>query len=182
MSLIMRSLSILALAVLVVGCAKGTDDLREWTAEVRERDPEPIDPIPPIRTPEVVAYEAMQLRDPFQRSRTGAEEEEQEEEAASDEEERGGPRPDPDRRKEYLEGFPLDTLDMVGTISIDGVQFALIQDNENVVHRVREGNYMGQNHGLVLDVQPSHVEVRELVQDGRGGWQERRVRVAMAED
>jgi type IV pilus assembly protein PilP len=178
MSLMMRSLSVLALALLLVGCQKGTDDLREWTDRVRDREPEPIEPIPPIRTPEVVAYEAMEMRDPFQLAGRAAEEEEEEVAA----EEGGGLRPDPDRRKEYLEGFPLDTLEMVGTLTIDGTQYALIQDNENVVHRVREGNYMGQNHGLVLNVQPSHVEVRELVQDGRGGWSERRVRVAMAED
>ncbi|NBD96129.1 MAG: hypothetical protein GVY11_06620 [Gammaproteobacteria bacterium] len=178
MSLTMRSLSVLALALLLVGCQKGTGDLREWTADVREREPEPIEPIPPIRTPEVVAYEAMDLRDPFQLAGRASEEEEDEEVAS----EGGGLRPDPDRRKEYLEGFPLDTLDMVGTITVDGVQYALIQDNENVVHQVREGNYMGQNHGLVLNVQPNQVELREIVQDGRGGWVERRVRVAMAED
>jgi len=178
MSLMMRSLLVLALAVLLVGCQRGTEDLREWTDEVRQREPEPIEPIPPIQTPEVVSYEAMDLRDPFHLSGR-ADEEEQEEEAAS---EGGGLRPDPDRRKEYLEGFPLDTLEMVGTITIDGDQYALIQDNENVVHRVREGNYMGQNHGLVMSVTPTQVEVREIVQDGRGGWDERRVRVAMAED
>lgn len=177
MSVMMRSLSVLALALLLVGCQKGTGDLREWTAQVRQREPEPIEPIPPIRTPEVVSYEAMDLRDPFQLA--GRASEEEDEEVAG---EGGGLRPDPDRRKEYLEGFPLDTLEMVGTITIDGDQYALIQDNESVVHRVREGNYMGQNHGLVMSVQPTQVEVRELVQDGRGGWVERRVRVAMAED
>ncbi len=178
MSLMMRSLSVLALALLLVGCQKGTADLQEWTRQVRDREPEPIEAIPPIRTAEVVSYEAMELRDPFQvAGRTTQEEEEQ-----VAEEEGGGLRPDPDRRKEYLEGFPLDTLEMVGTLTIDGVEYALIQDNERVVHRVREGNYMGQNHGLVLDVQSGYVEVRELVQDGRGGWIERRVRVAMAED
>lgn len=177
MSLMMRSLSVLALALLLVACQQGTDDLRDWTAQVRDREPDPIEPIPPIRTPEVVSYEAMELRDPFQLAGRSAEEEEEEVAA-----EGGGLRPDPDRRKEYLEGFPLDTLDMVGTLTIDGTQYALIQDNESVVHRVREGNYMGQNHGQVQSVQPGHVEVREIVQDGRGGWVERRVRVAMAED
>ncbi|MDZ7791946.1 MAG: pilus assembly protein PilP [Xanthomonadales bacterium] len=178
MSLMMRSLSIVVLALLLVGCQKGTQDLREWTDEVRDREPDPIEPIPPIRTPEVVAYEAMDLRDPFHRA--SQEREEEQDEIAG--EEGDGLRPDPDRRKEYLEGFPLDTLEMVGTLTIDGEQYALIQDNEQVVHRVREGNYMGQNHGLVLSVQPTQVEVRELVQDGRGGWSERRVRVTMAED
>jgi len=176
MSLMIRTLTVLALVTLLVGCERGTGDLQDWTREVRQREPEPIEPIPPIRTPEVVAYEAMDLRDPFQATRRAAAQEEEEEMAS----EEGGLRPDPDRRKEYLESFPLDTLEMVGTITIDDVQYALIMDNETVVHQVREGNYMGQN--LVLDVQPNQVEVREIVQDGRGSWVERRVTVAMAED
>lgn len=178
MSLMIRTLSVLALVALLAGCERGTGDLQDWTREIRQREPEPIEPIPPIRTPEVVAYEAMDLRDPFQATRRAAAEQEEEEVAG----ESGGLRPDPDRRKEYLESFPLDTLEMVGTITIDDVQYALIMDNETVVHQVREGNYMGQNHGQVLDVQPNQVEVREIVQDGRGGWVERRVTVAMAED
>ena len=72
----MRSLSLLVLALLLVGCQKGTQDLREWTSEVRDREPDPIEPIPPIRTPEVVAYEAMELRDPFNRAGREREEEE----------------------------------------------------------------------------------------------------------
>ncbi|NEZ03045.1 pilus assembly protein PilP [Wenzhouxiangella sp. XN201] len=176
MNLVIRSLMILTLALLAVACTKGTDDLRDWVSDVRQREPEPIDPIPPIQTPEVVAYEGEGLRDPF---RGVGGRDEQDEQLAG---EGGGLRPDPDRRKEYLEEFPLDTLSMVGTIEMDDVEYALIRDNESVVHRVREGNYMGQNHGLVTAVEPNQVEVRELVQDGRGGWVERRVRVAMAED
>ncbi len=178
MSPMMRILTVVLLAVLLAACAKGTGDLERWVAEIRQRAPEPIDPIPPIQTPEIVAYDAMDLRDPFQITRGAS----QEEEDAAEDEPGNGLRPDFDRRKEYLEGFPLDTLAMVGTIEIDAAEFALIQDNESVVHRVREGNYLGQNHGLVMDVRPNQVEVRELVQDGRGGWVERRVRVTMAED
>src|SRR5699024_5758070 len=160
------------------GCQRGTGDLEDWTAQVRAREPDPIEPIPPIRTPEPVTYDAMGLRDPFQPARSESEDEEEISEEAR--EEGGGQRPDPKRRKEYLESFPLDTLAMVGTLTMEGVQYALIEDNEEVVHRVREGNYMGQNHGLVTDISASRVEVRELVQDGRGGWSERRVRVTMA--
>lgn len=170
---------IVALAVLAVmllsGCARGTGDLEDWVAEVRQQPSEPIEPIPPVRTPEIVNYQAMDLRDPFS-ARGGRDEDEEVAAGEGD-----GLRPDPDRRREYLEGFPLDTLDMVGTIEIEDEVYALIRDNENVVHRVREGNYMGQNHGKVLDVQPDRVEIRELVQDGRGGYAERRTRVAMAE-
>lgn len=172
---LMRILIIGAIAgVLLAGCASGTGDLEDWVAEVRRQPAEPIEPIPPIRAAEVVAYDATDLRDPFQARRARAEDEM----AIGD---GAGLRPDPERRREYLEDFPLDTLTMVGTLEIEGEFYALIRDNENVVHRIREGNFMGQNHGRVLDVQPDRIELRELVQDGRGGWTERRTRIAMAE-
>lgn len=161
--------------VLIAGCASGTDDLEDWVGEVRQQPPEPIEPIPPIRSPEVVAYEGTELRDPFHAE---VRRDEEEELAVG---EGPGLRPDPDRRREYLEEFPLDTLDMVGTIEMDEQLYALVRDNENVVHRVREGNYMGRNHGEVMEVHPNRIELRELVQDGRGGWMERRTRVALAE-
>lgn len=171
-----RSLGLgLAVMLVLAGCARGTGDLEEWVEDVRNQPVEPIEPIPPVRTPEVVSYEAMDLRDPFQ-ARGGRDEDEEIEAGEGD-----GLRPDPDRRKEYLEGFPLDTLDMVGTLEIEGELYALIRDNENVVHRVREGNYMGRNHGRIVAVHSNRVELRELVQDGRGGWSERQTRVAMAE-
>lgn len=176
MESLIRILAIALVSALALsGCTKGTDDLRQWVADVKRQPVEPIEPIPPIRTPEVVAYEAMDRRDPFRPGRTRTEDDPI---AAG---EGSGLRPDPDRRREYLEEFPLDTLTMVGTLELDDVFYALIRDNENVVHRVREGNYMGQNHGLIVDVGPERVELRELVQDGRGDWMERRVRVAMAE-
>ncbi|MFP4207880.1 MAG: pilus assembly protein PilP [Wenzhouxiangella sp.] len=171
-----RALLILLLAVAVLaGCDRGSDDLRRWVAEEGQRPGEPIDPIPPVATPEVVAYEAAGLRDPFQRQAARAEDDDIDAGTGD------GPRPDPDRQREYLEGFPLDTLDMVGTLRVDEVEYALIRDNENVVHRIAEGNYLGRNHGLVESVTANGVELRELVQDGRGGWSERRVQIAMDE-
>lgn len=173
---VMRTILIVGLSMLLLAaCERGTQDLRRWVAEVKQRTPEPIEPIPPIRTAEVVAYDAMDLRDPFRAAPPRSADEVAEGEGE-------GLRPDPDRQREYLEEFPLDTLDMVGTLVIEETEYALVRDNENVVHRVREGNYMGQNHGLVTAVHADRVEVRELVQDGRGGWMERRTRLAMAEE
>ncbi|HMA98205.1 MAG TPA: pilus assembly protein PilP [Wenzhouxiangella sp.] len=162
--------------VLLAGCEKGTRDLEQWVAEQRQRPADPIEPIPPVATPEIVVYEAAELRDPFERAFAQVDEEE-----VVDDESGSGLRPDPNRRREFLEGFPLDTLRMVGSLEIEGVQYALIQDNESVVHQVSEGNYLGRNHGLVESVGQDLVEVRELVQDGRGDWIERRVQVALGE-
>lgn len=172
------SLSALSLLVMfLAGCERGTEDLRRWAEQERERPGEPIEPIPSVTLAEVIAYEAFDRRDPFQRRQSAAEVDEEEEMEQVAE----GLRPDPDRRREFLEGFPLDTLAMVGTLEIDDVDFALIRDNENVIHRVRAGNYMGRNHGEVQRVTPNRVEIRELVRDGRGIWTERRVQIAMGE-
>lgn len=168
---------LLIAALTLTGCERGVQDLQRWVQDERQRPGEPIDPIPPVAVAEVVAYEAFDLRDPFQRRTAAAEVDE----LAAMDEIGDGLRPDPLRRREFLEGFPLDTLTMVGTLRIDDVDFALIRDNENVIHRVREGNFMGRNHGEVERITPNRVELRELIQDGRGVWTERRVQIAMGE-
>ncbi|MGY6553762.1 MAG: pilus assembly protein PilP [Wenzhouxiangella sp.] len=168
---------LLFLPLILTGCERGMSDLQRWVEDERQRPGQPIDSIPPVTVAEVVAYEAFDLRDPFQR-RTAATEVDELVEA---DEVADGLRPDPNRRREFLEGFPLDTLRMVGTLQIDGVDFALIRDNENVVHRVRAGNFLGRNHGEIERVTPNRIELRELTQDGRGVWSERRVQIAMGE-
>lgn len=171
-----RQIALMAMvAVALSGCDRGMNDLQRWVEEERQRPGEPIEPIPPVATAEVVSYEAFDLRDPFQRQPSRAEDSLVEAGAGT------GPRPDPDRRREFLEGFPLDTLNMVGTLRMDDIDYALIRDNENVVHRVSEGNFLGRNHGRIERVLSNRVELRELVQDGRGGWSERRVQIAMGD-
>ena len=171
-----RQITPMVLALVALSaCDRGMNDLQRWVEEERQRPGEPIEPIPPVATAEVVSYEAFDLRDPFQRQPSRAEEDLVEANAGT------GPRPDPDRRREFLEGFPLDTLNMVGTLRMDDIDYALIRDNEKVVHRVSEGNFLGRNHGRIERVLSNRVELRELVQDGRGGWSERRVQIAMGD-
>ena len=171
----MRMLMGLACLMALVACERGVDDLRDWMEQERQRPGEPIDPVPPLIAAEIVAYEALELRDPFQRQPGRSQ--------ADDSAARAGHglRPDPDRRREFLEGFPIDTLRMVGTIRIEEVDYALVRDNENIVHRVRAGNYMGSHHGRVERVTANRIEIRELVPDGRGGWSERRIQIVMDE-
>jgi len=170
------ALLIVASVTIASGCQRGTRDLEQWVNNTLQTPAGEIEPIPPIAPTEVVTYEAYDLRDPFQQ-RLATPDEESEQTAGSD----GGVRPDPDRRREFLESFPPDTLDMVGTIELDGVNYALIRDNDRVVHRVSEGNYLGTNHGRVIRVQPNRVELVELFEDARGGWTERRSQIAMEE-
>lgn len=161
-----------ACVLMLAACGGENSDLRQYVAQVKARPPEPIEPIPPVKAADTFTYEALGLRDPFRFEETT---EEPTTTAGS------GPRPDLNRRKEYLESFPLDTLSMVGTLSQGEVTWALIQDLDGLVHRVTEGNYMGQSHGRVVLVGADRVELSELVPDGNGGWLQRDATISVTE-
>mgnify|MGYP006288979469 FL=1 len=169
----------LAASLLLVGCGRDTDDLEQWVAQTLARPAGPVEPIPTVSVPETVTYDAYELRDPFMRPRNDDETllAENEQGAAA-----SGPRPDPDRRREFLERFPLDSLEMVGTIELDEQVFGLIADTEGTIHRVREGNYVGQNHGRILQVSQAGIQLVELVPDGADGWMERDASIALGDE
>ena len=165
----------MAVAVLfLAGCAQhGMRDLQEYVAEVKARPPTPIDPIPQITQAETFLYVAENRRDPFvptdvAEDVTGA---------ASEE----GPRPDPNRRKEELEAFPLDALKMVGTLDRQGEKWALVQTPDGTIHRVKTGNYLGQNDGRITAIEEERVNLVELIPNGRGGYLERQASLALGE-
>jgi type IV pilus assembly protein PilP len=84
----------------------------------------------------------------------------------------GGLKPDMDRRKEFLETFPLDIVKMVGTMEKSKVMYALLQVDK-AVYQVRPGQHVGQNFGLITSISDDAVSVKEIVQDATGDWVER---------
>ncbi|HIE53737.1 MAG TPA: pilus assembly protein PilP [Chromatiaceae bacterium] len=164
-----------AVAMLVLaGCShQGMQDLREFVAEVKARPPTPIDPIPQITQAETFLYIAENRRDPFVPT------DEIEDVLAQNVEE--GPRPDPNRRKEVLEAFPLDALRMVGTLDQSGEVWALVRSPDGTIHRVKNGNRLGQNDGRITAIEEEKVEVIELIPNGRGGDMERQASLTLGE-
>src|SRR5690606_11716508 len=133
------------LALALTGCVRGVGstpgeapNLEEWVANVRARPAPPLDPLPVMQQFETFEYAAQGLRDPFSDAfaDTGG----------------VGPRPDSDRRKHELEDFPLDSLEMVGTIGRGGSIIGLVMAPNKVTHRVRVGDYMGQADGRITTV------------------------------
>ena len=72
-----------------------------------------------------------------------------------------------------MEQFTFDSLVMVGTLSRSGTDWSLIRDPEGGVHRVKVGNYLGRNHGKIVEMTGNYVAVIEIVSDGNDGWVER---------
>jgi type IV pilus assembly protein PilP len=148
--------------LMLSGCADDTDELRQYIDQVKARKSTDIEPIPQIQPYTPFTYIAEGRRDPFANAPTAR---------ASGA--GGGIMPDLKRNKEPLEEFPLDALQMVGTLSIKGQQFALIKAPDAVVHRVAVGNYMGQNYGKIMGITDTEISLKEIVPDGFGGYVER---------
>jgi type IV pilus assembly protein PilP len=164
----------MALLLLVAaGCSRGVTStpgdaptLEKWVAEVKNRPAPPLDPLPIMQQFETFEYAAQDLRDPFSN-------------AFSDQSGGSGPRPDPNRPKQTLEQFPLDSLKMVGTIGSGSGLIALVTAPDKVTYRVRPGIYLGQNDGRVTAVSEDRIDLVELVPDGAGGWLERPATVVL---
>lgn len=82
-------------------------------------------------------------------------------------------QPNLDRVREPLEAFAIGTLYLRGIISRNNTIWGLIQDENNNLHYVMEGSYMGRNHGKVVSITESQINLVEIVPSGAGGWIER---------
>jgi type IV pilus assembly protein PilP len=161
----MTRAAIASLVLLLLAACGGAEfaDLKEFVdnsgKEMRGR----IEPLPQVKAYEPMTYEAFDLSDPFQPRKI------QPDKAAA----LGGPAPDLNRRKEALEAYPLESLKMVGTLERGKQRWALIKTPDNNLYRVRNGNYLGQNFGVVAMITETSVTLKELIQDTNGSWSER---------
>ena len=171
----MRNLAVIVAAVFVLAACGGDEhqdlkeELKNMTKDLRGNIP----PLPVVKPYEPVPYTAFDLPDPFGPAKielaTGA--------AKS----KGGANaPNTTRPKEALEAYPLESLRMVGTLSQKGVNYALVRADSSI-YRVKVGNYMGQNFGLITSITDNQINLKELVQDASGDWTERKVALQIVE-
>ena len=167
----MLSRSLLAVLAVVLGTTTGCanrdfSDLDAFMEEKRARPGGIIAPIPTFKAYEAFAYSATQLRSPFDRPIEVRE--------ITQLQAISSIQPDDDRPKEFLEQFTFDSLAMVGTLERGEQEWTLVRDPEGGIHRVSLGNYLGRNHGKIVEMTDSYVAVVEIVSDGtEGGWVER---------
>ena len=166
----------LILGVAMVGltaCGGDMDDLDQYINEVKSRPGGRIEPLPEVKPYEGFTYvaDAEGVRSPFvpdtpQVAAAGPS---------------GGVGPDPDRSPEFLEGFPLDTLSMVGTLYIGETMYGLVQTSDGLIHRVVPGNYLGHNDGRISNINESEIELVEIISDGIGGYIERDAAISLSD-
>lgn len=152
------------------GCAdKSMSDLESFVANTyKDRKPK-IEPLPRVKPNPTFKYTASELVDPFSKANLVLRRP-----SSSD-----GPAPDPTRRKEPLEQFPLDALSMVGTLSNTEATWAIIRAPDGTVHRAGKGNHLGQNYGKIVAVEDTQIDIVELVPGINGGWTQRDATLAI---
>ena len=157
-------------ALLIAGCGgESHQDLREWMQEQGKGAKGKLDPLPQVKPYEPFAYNAFDLPDPFKPRKI--------------EPVKGGSNlaPDLTRRKEPLEAYPLESLQMVGTMQQGRATYALVRTTEKDIYQVKVGNYIGQNFGVIIGITDNEIRLKELVQDGTGDWTERSSTLQLAD-
>ena len=124
--------------------------------------------------PEVKPYVALQynadgtLSDPFRARKASSKS--------------GALQPNLNRPKEPMEAYPLESIKYVGLLSRSKLVYALLQTPDSGIQQVKVGNYVGQNFGLVTQINDSEVTLKEIVQDDLSGdWIERISTITLAE-
>ncbi len=148
-------------------CGGGANfaDLDDVMADAKARPKGNIDPIPTFSPYKAFTYSATALRGPFDKPVAVKE--------ITRLAQSSNVKPDLNRAKEFLERFSLESLAMVGTLEQHGDLWMLIDDSVGGVHRVKVGNYLGKNHGRVIEASESLVSIIEIVPNGLNGWVER---------
>ncbi|MEL0152107.1 MAG: pilus assembly protein PilP [Halieaceae bacterium] len=163
----LKRLITLPIALLLSGCG-GSDvsDLERFVSDKTDRPGGMIEPIPTFAAYEAFGYSSQGMRSPFDRPVEVVQ--------LAALRLRSSVAPDRARAREFLEQFPIDSLILVGKLKRQGIEWALLRDPSGGIHRIREGNYVGPDHGKVVDVGDNYVAIMEIVTDGTAdGWVER---------
>jgi type IV pilus assembly protein PilP len=151
-------------ALCLASCSSGEfQDLKEFVDQSSQGMRGRVEPLPQVKAYEPMDYAANDLPDPFQPRKI------EPDRTAST----GGPAPDRTRNPEALEAYPLESLKMVGTLEKAKQRWALVKTPDSNLYKVKNGNYMGQNFGVIAMITDTSVTLKELIQDTNGSWSER---------
>jgi type IV pilus assembly protein PilP len=175
----------LSIVSFLSGCvSRDISDLESQVAEIMARPGGRIEPLPEIKPYEAYAYKSSEenARNPFKLFYVVSKPEISDEAIVDDGLTEEMEREIKNRNREELEQFELDSLRMVGTIDNENNNWAIVLDPNGVVHRVKVGNYIGANIGKIINIYEDRIDLREIVQDSNGRWEEREAALALLEE
>jgi type IV pilus assembly protein PilP len=180
-----QAVTLLLVTFLLAGCGDPElEDLQEYVADAKDSSMgKKLEPPPEIDPYRPFTYTAQGLKDPFVVSRFAQPQTFPEEDLSSVETIDSGIRPDPNRPREELEKYSLGSLQMMGTFSnAQGELWALVKAPDGLIYRVQEGNYLGSDHGQVVNITEQRIDLTEIIPDGEAGWRYRDAFLSLAEE
>ncbi len=151
---------------LLAACSAEHEELQQWMEQQRREAKPSVPPLQPPKKFDPEPYAMAQAVEPFSNQKLSValkQEARQPNSLLSAE---------LNRRKEPLEAYPLDSMNMVGSVNKQGQPFALLRV-DNLLYQVKVGDYLGQNYGRITRIAETEIALREIVQDAAGEWIER---------
>ena len=165
-----------AASIVLSGCIdRDKSDLESFVQDVLATKASRIEELRPVEPYEPYTYGSTEGPDPFEPFYKEAKAP-----PIGDDKNRTGPQPNFDRNREELEAHSLDTLRMMGTVELNSELWGIVRSPDGTIHRVQVGNYIGRNHGKIIGISEESIDLNEIVEDGRGGYQERAAALALA--
>jgi len=150
-------------------------DLNIFISSIKAQPKSAIESLPETKIIEPFVFNPEGLRDPF-KPLVQIDQNQQADFSAT-----GGIQPDLTRRKEDLEAFSLETLKMVGTLTMKSILWGLVKTDDGTIHRVQVGHYMGKNFGKIVSISIDKIELMEIVPDKPGTWREQQTSLGLIE-
>jgi type IV pilus assembly protein PilP len=164
----------LTLLFIMTGCSSiDNSDLDRRLSEIKSRPAKKIPPLPVFKPYETFQYSDVSEQDPFKLFDGAI--------IADSADDLIANPPLTGRNPESLEQYPLDTLRYVGQLMADGKEWAIITSPDLIVHRVKVGNYLGQNYGLITAIQEDKILITETISDEYRKWIERDAALSLSE-
>ena len=166
--MILKIIIPIMISLFLVSCGMSENDVKRKIEITKKSNISKMEELPKLKEYPQISYESEKLNDPFDLP-IGKQSivKKRMQQIVVKAQER---RPDLDRPREYLENYSLDSLIMVGTLKRRGEMWALIVDKNGIIHKVKEGNYLGQNSGKIKKITEKHIDLDELISDQQGGW------------
>lgn len=166
-------MTLAAALVPLAGCSGDNEEIRQWM-EQQHREVKPdVPPVYPPKKFDPQPYEGASAVEPFGSQKLIAA-------GASTKVPNAAVAREQRRTPEHLESFPLDGMQMVGSLQKGGKPHALVKV-ENLLYDVTVGNHLGQNFGEITRITETEITLREWVQDAAGEWVERTTSLQLQE-
>lgn len=163
-----------SLLVLAACSGGGIEEDREWMKDVQRTTHVAVPKLAEPKNFVPFSYEAQGSLDPFDATKLKLA-------LAKDKSDsKSSIRPDTNHERGVLEGFPLDTIQMVGVLQKKGRTEAIVKV-DNAVFTVKVGDYLGQDYGKITGITDSAIDIKEIVKDASDEWVERKTTLELQE-